>query len=141
MKAYLKNYRQAPRKVRLLVNVLRGKKVARALEELSLMPQKAAQPLQKLVASAVANAKLVDSTLTEETLMIERITVDKGVTFVRYMPRAFGRASPIHRESSHIRVSLASAHDTESVVDAASVKKTVTTKKAAPAKRTRAKKA
>lgn len=107
MKAYLKNYRQAPRKVRLIADEMRGKRVTSVLDQLSFMPHKASLPLKKLVQSAVANAKQVNQSLTEEALYIERITVDKGRTIVRYMPRAFGRASPINRESSHIEIVLA----------------------------------
>jgi large subunit ribosomal protein L22 len=106
MKAYLKNYRQAPRKVRLLADHIRGRSVSEVLTELSFMPHKASLPLVKLIKSAVANARQKQSELTEEVLFIESITVDKGRTFTRFMPRAFGRASPINRESSHIEVVL-----------------------------------
>lgn len=106
MKAYLKNYRQAPRKVRLLADAIRGKRVSDVLTELSFMPHKAATPLKKLVESAVANAKQNDANKTADTLMLKTITVDKGRTIVRYMPRAFGRAAPINRESSHVTVVL-----------------------------------
>lgn len=107
MKAFLKNYRQAPRKVRHIANAIRGRQVKSVLAELAFMPQKVAPVLRKLVASALANAKQADPTLDETTLMIHRITVDKGITYTRYMPRAFGRASPINRECAHVRVELA----------------------------------
>ncbi len=103
MKAFLKNYRQAPRKVRLIADSVRGKRVSVALTELSFMPNKAAPVLKNLIASAVANAAPAHA----EGLVIERITVDKGTTYTRFRPRAFGRAAPINRESSHIRVELA----------------------------------
>jgi len=106
MQAFLKNYRQAPRKVRIIANELRGKRVSQVMDQLSVMPHKASTPLKKLILSAVANAKQANQSLTEEVLYIERITVDKGRTFVRFMPRAFGRASPINRESSHIQIVL-----------------------------------
>lgn len=107
MQAFLKNNRQAPRKVRLIARAMVGKTVPVALSELTYMPHKGAKTLSKLIVSAVANAKQADSALNEDTLMVKNITVDKGVTLMRFMPRAFGRASAIHKESSHIRVLLA----------------------------------
>lgn len=107
MRAFLKNNRQAPRKVRLIARAVVGKKVSTALFELSMMPNKGAKTLEKLIASAVANATQKDANVTNDTLKVENITVDKGITYTRYMPRAFGRAAPIKRECSHIRVTLA----------------------------------
>jgi large subunit ribosomal protein L22 len=106
MRAFLKNNRQAPRKVRLVAKAMVGKTVADAVTELSFMPQKAAGTLKKVIASAAANARQTDGSTTDASLMIKTITVDKGVTYRRYRPRAFGRATPINRESSHIRVTL-----------------------------------
>ena len=107
MKAFLKNYRQAPRKVRLVANHLRGKNVAVAIADLTFMPQKATKPLLKLLNSAVANARQEVSGIKEDELVIKTITVDKGITYVRYMPRAMGRATPIHKECSHVYLELA----------------------------------
>jgi large subunit ribosomal protein L22 len=106
MKAFLKNYRQAPRKVRLIANEVRGKNVAQILNTLSLMSNKSAPALSKLIASAYANAHQADASLKKEDLFVSSITVDKGTTFTRFMPRARGQASPIHRECSHIAVTL-----------------------------------
>lgn len=106
MKAFLKNYRQAPRKVRVIANHVRGKNVAEALAVLEFMPNKGAEMLRKLVSSAVANAKQTDASVTPEQLVIKTVTANKGITFVRYMPRAFGRAYPINRECSHVLVEL-----------------------------------
>ena len=106
MKAFLKNYRQAPRKVRLVADSVRGKSVPEADAQLSLMSQKAAPVLRKLVASAVANARQANPSVRPENLYIATITVDKGMTYTRFMPRAFGRASPINRECAHIRLAL-----------------------------------
>ena len=89
-----------------MANHVRGKNVAVALDELSLMSQKSAPVLRKLIASAAANAKQQDANVREEDLVVGTITVDKGLTYVRYMPRAFGRATPINRECSHVRVEL-----------------------------------
>jgi len=101
MKAILSNYRQAPRKVRLVADLVRGKRVDVALVELSKLPKRAAEPVQKLIESALSNAGG-----SAEDLVIKEITVDKGVTFVRYMPRARGRATPINKHSSHIKLTL-----------------------------------
>lgn len=105
MKAYLKNYRQAPRKVRLIADHMRGKRVEKALSELRFMPQRASLPLEKLLRSAIANAK--NKGVSEEHLFVKTITVDKGLTYRRYMPRARGRATPIGKETSHVYIELA----------------------------------
>lgn len=106
MRAFLKNNRQAPRKVRLIAKSVIGKNVAVAISELSFMPQKAAPTLKKIILSAVANARQKNDAIKEEDLIIKNIRVDKGTVYVRHMPRAFGRATPIHKENSHIRVEL-----------------------------------
>lgn len=104
MKAVLKNYRQSPRKVRLLADLVRGKKVTDALRQLQFVDKRASAPFAKVLKSAVANAK--SQGRTEESLKIAKITVDKGLTYKRFMPRARGSASPINRRSSHITVEL-----------------------------------
>lgn len=104
MKATLKNYRQSPRKVRLLADLVRGKKVPEALKHLSFVNKRASGPFAKVIESAVANAKL--SGREVDTLKIAKISVDKGTVFTRFMPRARGSASPINRRSSHITVEL-----------------------------------
>jgi large subunit ribosomal protein L22 len=75
--------------------------------ELAFMPQKAALMFKKLIDAAVANAKQGDASFDEERCVVDRVTVDKGTTYVRFMPRAFGRATPINRESSHVTLTLA----------------------------------
>ena len=106
MKAYLKNYRQAPRKVRLVADAVRGKRVDEALLTLRFLPRKAAAPIAKLIASAFANARERDASLSPQDMVVGRITVDKGVTYFRWRARARGRASRIAKESSHIAVAL-----------------------------------
>jgi large subunit ribosomal protein L22 len=106
MKAFLKNYRQAPRKVRLVADMVRGKNVAQAMTELNFTSRKAAPALVKLLKSAVANAKDLGGDLAEDALFIKKITVDNGVTFTRYRPRARGRAAPINKETSRIVLEL-----------------------------------
>lgn len=104
MKAILRNYRQSPRKVRLLADLVRGKSVKSALSTLSFVDKRASGPFIKVINSAVANAK--NEGRDAETLKIAKVTVDKGEVSTRFMPRARGSASPINRRSSHIAVEL-----------------------------------
>jgi large subunit ribosomal protein L22 len=104
MKAVLKNYRQSPRKVRLVANLIKGKSADRALLELSYLPKRAGKPLEKLLRSAVANAKR--DGLTAEDLIIKKMTVDKGIVLKRMMPRARGSAAQILKRMSHITLEL-----------------------------------
>lgn len=97
----MSNYRQAPRKVRLLADLVRGKTAAHAINLLANLPKRASEPMSKLIKSAVANAKMP---ATE--LYIAKIEVGGGVVFKRSMPRARGRASAIKKRTSHIRLSL-----------------------------------
>lgn len=126
MKAYLKNYRQAPRKVRLVADSVKGKDVRTALNQLRFMPQKAAEPVAKLIASAFANARNQNPSLSETEVKVENITVDKGITFFRFMARARGRASKIGKESSHVRVTLAEKPVAKAKKAAPKAKKTET---------------
>lgn len=132
MKAYLNNYRQSPRKVRLVANLVKGKSVARALAELQFLPKRAALPIEKLLASAVANAKNTGS--DEKNLIVLNVTVDKGLTLKRMMPRARGSASRINKRSSHIMLTLAEK-DAKPATAPKKEKATVTVKAKAPAKK------
>ena len=105
MKATLRNYRQSPRKVRLVTNLIKGRSVKEALVVLSSLPKKAADPVKKLLASATANAKSAHN-VDKDTLVIQNVRVDKGIVFKRYQPRARGRAAPIRKRTSHISVVL-----------------------------------
>ena len=104
MKAFLKNYRQSPRKVRLLADLVRGKKVPEALTILSYVNKRAAEPFAKVLRSASANAKAAGK--NPEMLVIKSVAVDKGEVSQRFMPRARGSASPINRRTSHIMIEL-----------------------------------
>lgn len=104
MKAILKNYRQSPRKVRLVVDVIRGKKVNDAINALRFVEKRAAAPVAKVINSAVANA--VSAGQDPASLRIIQVAVDKGKTLKRFMPRARGSASRINKRSSHITVTL-----------------------------------
>ena len=106
MKASAMHIHIAPRKVRMVVDTVRGKSVSQALSILGFARKKAALPVQKLLKSAVANAAENDGIHDVDTLMIDRIMVDEGPTLKRYMPRARGRATPIRKRTSHIRIVL-----------------------------------
>jgi len=105
MKAFLKNYRQSPRKVRLLADLIRGKRAEEALNTLSFTTKRGILPMKKLLESAIANAKHNDK-LDRGNLFVKEIRVDQGVTLKRSMPRAHGRATPINKRTSHIEIVL-----------------------------------
>lgn len=104
MKALLKNYRQSPRKVRLIADLVRGKKVTDALATLKFVDKRASGPFAKVIESAVANAKSQGKNV--ENLFIKSVAVDKGTVLKRFMPRARGSASRINKRNSHISVEL-----------------------------------
>lgn len=104
MKAVLKNYRQSPRKVRLIADLVRGKKLRDAYATLKFVSKRAAEPFTKVIRSAEANA--VSQGKNPEALVIKNVAVDKGTVMKRYMPRARGSASAINKRSSHISVEL-----------------------------------
>ena len=106
MKASATHIRISPRKVRMVVDTVRGKSVSQALSILGFTRKKAAVPVQKLLKSAMANAIENGGISDVDTLVIDRIMVDEGPTLKRYMPRARGRATPIRKRTSHIRIML-----------------------------------
>ncbi len=103
--ATLKYVRMSPRKVRLVVDLVRGKPVNEALTLLRFTPKSAAKALDKVVRSAVANAEN-NYTLDAEDLYIARIAADTGPTLKRFRPRAHGRVSPLLKRSTNITVVL-----------------------------------
>lgn len=105
MKAYLKSYRQAPRKVRLVANLMKGKTAERALAELDALPKRASLPMRKLLLSAVANAKQ-NSGVALQDLFVKEVRVDQGMILKRSMPKSHGSAHPIHKHTSHVLVEL-----------------------------------
>ncbi|MGE3541745.1 MAG: 50S ribosomal protein L22 [Candidatus Tectimicrobiota bacterium] len=106
MKAKATHIRISPRKVRMVVDTVRGRSVSQALNILEFARKKAALPVKKLLKSAVANAVENDHISDVDTLVIERITVDEGPTLKRHMPRARGRATPIRKRTSHVQIIL-----------------------------------
>ena len=105
MKAFLKNYRQSPRKVRLVAGLIKGKKVAEAIAELDFLAKRAGLPIKKLLLSAVANAKQMG--IEAEILFIKELRVDKGIVMKRMMPAAMGTGHRINKRTSHLNILLA----------------------------------
>jgi large subunit ribosomal protein L22 len=104
MKAFLKNYHQTPRKVRLVVDSIRGKSVVQAQRTLLFMPKYAAPTIAKLLDSAVANAR--SSGASPEELFIKMIAVNKGLVAKRGRPFARGRSGTIRKAMSHVTLEL-----------------------------------
>ena len=104
MKAFLKNYRQAPRKVRLVAHLIKGKSVAEAILELDFLAKRAGLPIKKLLLSAVSNAKNMG--IEMENLFIKELRVDKGITMKRMMPAAMGTGHRINKRASHLNLLL-----------------------------------
>ena len=103
--ATLKSHNQSPRKVRLVTDLVKGKKISAALTALEFLPRRAALPVAKVIQSAVASAKAEGK--NPEDLIIQSIIVESAGMTKRYMPRAFGRAAPIRRRKSRVKVILA----------------------------------
>ncbi len=103
--AILRYLHIAPRKVGLVVNALKGLSVNDAEAQLLFRVKRSSHPVLKLLRSAVANAKN-NFQLDPETLFIKSIRVDQGPTLKRFMPRAMGRATPIHKKMSHVSIIL-----------------------------------
>src|SRR3990167_7811144 len=104
MKAFLKNYRQSPRKVRLVAGLVRGKNVAQAIAELDFLAKRAGLPIKKLLLSAVANAKQMG--IDADNLFIKELRVDKGIVMKRMMPAAMGTGHRINKRTSHLTLVL-----------------------------------
>jgi large subunit ribosomal protein L22 len=113
--ARLRHIRVTPQKARRVVNMIRGKQADEALAILKFARQGASEPIYKLVASAIANARVkadaANSRLDESSLYVRKIYVDEGQTLKRFQPRAQGRAFKILKRTSHITVELATADE------------------------------
>lgn len=103
VKATAKYIRISPRKVRLVVDAVRGKKVDDALAILKFLPTPAAKAVAKVVKSAASNAEN-NFQMSPSELLIVRVYADEGPTLKRFRPRSHGRVSPVLKQSSHITV-------------------------------------
>ncbi len=104
--AKLRFLRVSPRKVRLVIDAIRGLQVDEALIRLSFIPKAASEPVKKLLESAIANAEH-NYKLKRTDLFVKTITADGGPMIKRWRPRAFGRAAPIRKRTSHVQIVLA----------------------------------
>jgi len=121
--AKLNDYRQSPRKVRLVAGLIRGKKVEEAIDILTLTVKRASDPIMALVKSAIANAK-ANFNLTADDLFVKALTVDNGAILYRRMPRARGVAYPIRKRISHLSLTLGvKSEETEKKLEAPKVTK------------------
>ncbi|MBF0672639.1 50S ribosomal protein L22 [Salinibacterium sp. dk2585] len=115
--ARVRHIRVTPMKARRVVNMIRGKQAHEALAILKFAPQGASEPVYKLVASAIANARVKadasNSFLDEQDLYISQAYVDEGTTLKRFQPRAQGRAFQVLKRTSHITVVLATPDEAD----------------------------
>jgi ribosomal protein L22 len=102
--------RIAPRKARLVADHVRGRPLEEALTTLPFSTRGAARDIAKLINSAAANAEN-NHDLVADDQRVSDITVDEGPTLRRYRPRALGRATPINKRTSHIKVALTPEDD------------------------------
>ncbi|MBI2640762.1 MAG: 50S ribosomal protein L22 [Candidatus Sungbacteria bacterium] len=105
IKAQLNYLHIAPRKVRLVTDLLKDMSVVRARIQLEHLPKRSAAPLLRLLQSAVANAKH-NFQIEDSGLHIKKVIVNPGPVLKRFEPRAFGRAAPIRKRSSHVLLVL-----------------------------------
>jgi large subunit ribosomal protein L22 len=115
--ARVRHIRVTPMKARRVVNMIRGKQAQEALAILKFAPQGASEPVYKLVASAIANARVkadaAGTFLDEQDLFVSAAYVDERTTLKRFQPRAQGRAFQILKRTSHITVVLATPDEAD----------------------------
>lgn len=118
-KAVQKYLRIAPRKVRLVVDTVRGENVEQALAKLAFTNKKAASFVSKVIKSAAANLRdqNEDESFEDEDLVITKIAVDEGPTLKRIQPAPMGRAHPIRKRTSHVTVVVEKKEELESETD------------------------
>lgn len=105
VKASARSIRISPQKVRLVIDVIRGKKVKDAQTQLRFMKKAAATPVLKLLNSAIANAQN-NFKLDVSNLFVKTIFANEGVTIHRWTPKAMGRATPIRKRTTQIEIVL-----------------------------------
>ncbi|GAB3603760.1 50S ribosomal protein L22 [Microbacterium aureliae] len=116
--ARVRHIRVTPQKARRVVALIKGKQAEEALAILKFAQQSASEPIYKLVASAIANARVkadaAGEYLAEQDLYVKNAYVDEGTTLKRFQPRAQGRAFQIKKRTSHITVVLSTPEVAES---------------------------
>src|SRR5579863_10382535 len=102
-RAVLRRFRESPRKVRMVADMIRGRSVDDAMSILRLQQRKAAAMLQKVLGSAIANATENEKADVEK-LVVSQVLVDGGPVSKKWMPRSMGRANRINSRTSHVTV-------------------------------------
>lgn len=126
--AKLNDYRQSPRKVRLVANLICGEKAEKAVNILQATVKRAADPILALLKSAIANAKN-NFSLNVEDLVVKSLTVDNGAILYRRMPRARGMAYAIRKRTSHVTLVLTPKEQEVKAIKAPKVKAKTKAKK------------
>jgi large subunit ribosomal protein L22 len=125
-KAQARFVRVTPQKARRVVDVVRGRRAEEAVSVLRFAPQAAAEPVRKVVESAIANARVkadqASEAFDESKLVVLEAFVDEGPTLKRFRPRAQGRASRILKRTSHITVIVGEAETIGAAKQAAGTK-------------------
>ena len=114
-RAVRKHIRNAPKKMRAVVNAVRGKNVAEAVSALGFMPHRATEPIERTLRDAVFNMidQNRDARIEENDLFIKEIRVDEGSSYKRFRPAARGRAHPYKKRTSHLTVVVATSDERE----------------------------
>jgi len=102
-RATLSRFRESPRKVRMVANMIRGRSVDDAMSILRLQQRKAAKMLSKVLGSAIANAT-ENEKADSDKLVVTKVNVDGGPVQKRWMPRSMGRANRINSRTSHVTI-------------------------------------
>jgi large subunit ribosomal protein L22 len=102
-RAFLKGFRESPRRVRMVADMIRGKKAADALSILRFQQRKAAKMLTKVLNSAIANAS-ENEEADADNLVVTRVDIDGGPVQKRWLPRSMGRANRLNKRTSHVTV-------------------------------------
>lgn len=103
VRAISKTVRMSPRKMRLVVDAMRGKSIDQALSQLAVMPKRASLPVEKTLKSAVANA-VNNARLDRESLSIVSMVVSEGQALKRFRPSTRGRVHPYKKRTSHLEI-------------------------------------
>ena len=103
--ATLKRFRESPRKVRMVADMIRGRSVDDAMSILRLQQRKAAKMLSKVLGSAIANATENEKADADQ-LVVTGVSVDGGPVTKRWMPRSMGRANRINSRTSHVTITV-----------------------------------
>ena len=114
-RAIRKHVRSAPRKMRPVANLVRGKRVAEALDILNFKPHRATRPIELTIRSAVHNLldQHPDERFDDDELVVQEIRIDEGPVFKRFRPAARGRAAPYRKRTSHVTVIVGLAKELE----------------------------